>query len=108
MVARRAGSEPRSGSVSRKAEMWSRATSGSHFCFCSSEPKPMSGSATPIAWWGGGRGARGGGRARAEGLVGEDNVPEQGVPRAGKAERGFVVALREPEPAVLLGHLHAQ
>ena len=31
--------------------MWSLATSGSHFCFCSSEPKPISGSATPIDWW---------------------------------------------------------
>ena len=30
--------------------MWSLATSGSHFCFCSSEPKSISGSATPIDW----------------------------------------------------------
>ena len=31
--------------------MWSLATSGSHFCFCSSEPNSISGSATPIDWW---------------------------------------------------------
>ncbi len=31
--------------------MWSRATSGSHFCFCSSVPNSSSGSATPIDWW---------------------------------------------------------
>jgi hypothetical protein len=30
--------------------MWSAATSGSHLRFCSSEPKSMSGSATPIDW----------------------------------------------------------
>ena len=47
----RAGSEPTSGSVSRNAETWSLATLGSHSCFCSSEPKPISGSATPIDWW---------------------------------------------------------
>ena len=51
VAASRAGSEPTSGSVSRKAEMWSRATSGSHRCFCSSLPNSISGSATPIDWW---------------------------------------------------------
>ena len=50
VVATRAGSEPTSGSVNRNAEMWSLATSGSHLRFCSSEPKIISGSATPIDW----------------------------------------------------------
>ncbi len=31
--------------------MWSLDTSGSHFCFCSSEPNSISGWATPIDWW---------------------------------------------------------
>ena len=30
--------------------MWSRATSGSHLRFCSSEPNSISGWATPIDW----------------------------------------------------------
>ena len=50
MVATRAGSEPTSGSVSRKAEMSVRATRGSHSRFCSSVPNIRSGSATPIDW----------------------------------------------------------
>ena len=38
VVLMRAGSEPTSGSVSRNAEMWVRATFGSHSRFCSSVP----------------------------------------------------------------------
>jgi hypothetical protein len=30
--------------------MWVRLTLGSHCCFCCSEPKSSSGSATPIDW----------------------------------------------------------
>ena len=33
---------------------------------------------------------------------------EAGVPRPGQHQRAVVIDLREPEPAVLLGHLHAQ
>ncbi len=47
----RAGSEPTSGSVSRKAETCVRATLGSHSRFCSSEPNMRSGSGRPIDWW---------------------------------------------------------
>ena len=49
--AMRAGSEPTPGSVSKNALMWSLATSGSHFCRCSSLPNIRRGSATPIDWW---------------------------------------------------------
>jgi hypothetical protein len=50
-VVMRAGSEPTSGSVSRKAETCVRATLGSHSRFCSSEPNIRSGSGRPIDWW---------------------------------------------------------
>ena len=70
--------------------MWSLATSGSHFCFCSSEPNSISGSATPIDW------------------CAESSVASDGVPGAGQRERLVVVDLREAEAAVLLGHLHAE
>ncbi len=46
----RAGSEPTSGSVSRKALMWVRATFGSHSFFCSSDPNSISGCGRPIDW----------------------------------------------------------
>jgi len=51
LVVMRAGSDPTSGSVSRKAEMWVLATFGSHSRFCSSEPNMRSGSGSPMDWW---------------------------------------------------------
>ena len=47
----RAGSEPTSGSVSRKAETCVRATLGSHSRFCASEPNARSGWGRPMDWW---------------------------------------------------------
>ena len=70
--------------------MWSRATSGSQRCFCSSVPNSSSGSATPIDW------------------CADSSVDSDGVHRARQRQRAVVVDLREPEPAVLLGHLHAE
>ena len=49
-----------------------------------------SGSATPIDWWA------------------DSSVAERRVPGAGQRQRAVVVDLREPEAAVLLGHLHAR
>ena len=46
----RAGSEPTSGSVSRKAVTAPAAHLGSHFFFCSSVPNLFTGSGTPIDW----------------------------------------------------------
>jgi len=71
--------------VSRKAEMWSLATSGSHLRFCSSEPKLISG-------W-----------ENADRLVRAEQRRQREAPRAGQRERAVVVDLREPEAAVLLG-----
>jgi len=46
--ARRAGSEPTSGSVSRNADMAPAAHRGKNFRFCSGVPASLSGSGTPI------------------------------------------------------------
>lgn len=48
VVASRAGSDPTSGSVSRKAEMSVRARRGRNASFCSRVPKILSGCGTPI------------------------------------------------------------
>ena len=45
-----AGSEPTSGSVSRKALISPRAHRGRYCCFCSSVPNSASGCGTPIDW----------------------------------------------------------
>jgi hypothetical protein len=45
-----AGSEPTSGSVSRKALISPRAHRGRKSCFCSSVPNRASGCGTPIDW----------------------------------------------------------
>lgn len=50
LVASRAGSEPTSGSVSRKALMSVRAQRGRNSAFCSSVPNSFSGCGTPIDW----------------------------------------------------------
>ncbi len=50
-VPTRAGSEPTSTSVSRKALMWVVATSGRYLRFCSSVPASRNGSGIPIDWW---------------------------------------------------------
>jgi hypothetical protein len=44
----------------------------------------------------------------ADRLVGREEGGERGVPGAGQHQRTVVVDLREAEPAVLLGHLHAE
>jgi hypothetical protein len=44
----------------------------------------------------------------ADRLVGREQGGERRVPDAGERQCAVVIDLREPEPAVLLGHLHAQ
>ncbi len=46
----RAGSEPTSGSVSRKAVTAPAAQRGRYSCFCSGVPKTFTGSGTPMDW----------------------------------------------------------
>ena len=70
--------------------MWSRATFGSHSCFCSSEPKCFSGSGRPIDW------------------CAESSVDERRVPDPGQRQRAVVVDLREAEAAVLARDLHPE
>ena len=86
----RAGSEPTSGSVSRKAETWSLATLGSHSRFCSSEPNSISGSATPIDW------------------CALSSVEIDACHTPASISALVVVHLRQAQAAVLLGHLHAE
>ena len=44
----------------------------------------------------------------ADRLVRGEQRGQRGVPGAGQRQRAVVVDLREPEPAVLLGHLHTE
>ena len=86
----RAGSEPTSGSVSRKAVTAPSAHRVRYSCFCSSVPNILTGSGTPME------------------LCAETSAANDGCTDPIEHQRASVVQHRQAEAAVLLRDLHAE